>query len=227
MKLYHPDLVQDEDEQRKRNEICQEINAEYDALMKKMTPLIIKKDDPTLKVNTMYEKIVNGSATAKNAYDDIMINISKPNIEYKYYYSNKETAWWEEDIVRVIDETNSLFWKTCYEKGIVGEEFSNLYELCNRNAEKIKRTVMFLSTGAIPENIIHENLLSHYMIPFFNDDIFVEDLPDYNSFLLLSKENTRPETFLAWINFYQQQRDDFLNRYNDIVVKKIPQSRAK
>ena len=65
------------------------------------------------------------------------------------------------------------------------------------------------------------------MIPFFNDDIFVEDLPDYNSFLLLSKENTRPETFLAWINFYQQQRDDFLNRYNDIVVKKIPQSRAK
>ena len=50
MKLYHPDLVQDEDEQRKRNEICQEINAEYDALMKKMTPLIIKKDDPTLKL---------------------------------------------------------------------------------------------------------------------------------------------------------------------------------
>ena len=110
-------------------------------------------------------------------------------------------------------------------KGITGEEFAKLYELCGEDAEKMKRTIMFLSTGAISEKDIHTNLQSTNPIPFFNDDIVVDNLPDYSSFLILSKVTTKKKTFEAWREFCQKQRDDFMNRFSDSFISKLPSGR--
>lgn len=231
MKKYHPDLAVDKNEIDERNRICAEINAEYDMLVKAMPKLeaimeffnIFSQEEKD-KTN-IFDQIVNGSIAAKKACEDVAINIQKPNIEYKYYDSCEGINWWEEKKLKEIDATIKLFWRTCYDKQIVGDEFAKLYELCQGNAEKIKRTIMFLSTGAIPERDIHFNLKSDNSIPFFNDNIIVDNLPDYNSFLLLSRESTKKETYAAWIEFCQKQSDDFLNRYYEFVVPKITNER--
>ena len=80
---------------------------------------------------------------------------------------------------------------------------------------------MFLLTGAISEKDIHTNLTSDNAIPFFDKNISVENLPDYNSFLLLSKENTKKETIDAWIEFCKKQRDNFNENFYRSVIKKI------
>ena len=86
---------------------------------------------------------------------------------------------------------------------------------------------MFLSTGAISERDIHTNLTSNSSIPFFNDNIIVENLPDYNSFLLLSSEYTKKDTIEAWIEFCKRQRDNFSERFYDIVIQKISSGKQK
>ena len=67
--------------------------------------------------------------TAKKACEDVAINIQKPNIEYKYYDSCEGINWWEEKKLKEIDATIKLFWRTCYDKQIVGDEFAKLYDL--------------------------------------------------------------------------------------------------
>lgn len=222
MKMYHPDLSTDKNEIKYRTEICAEINSEYDTVVKIMPFVkVASTENRSTRNNTIYDKVINYSVAAEKAVEEITINIKKPNIDYKFYYVTEGVMWQEKEILAEIDATIDLFWENCYIKQIVGDEFAKLYELCQRNAEKMKRTIMFLSTGAISETDIHDNLQSDKAIPFFNDTIAVDNLPDYNSFFLLSRENTKDETCSAWIEFCQKQRDDFLERYNELVVKKI------
>lgn len=222
MKKYHPDLSTDENEIKYRTKICAEINSEYDTFVKIM-PLAryASTESENTKNNTIYNEIINNSIAAKKAVDDIIINIQKPNIDYKFYYVTEGVIWQEENILAEINATISIFWENCYNKQIVGDEFAKLYELCQENAEKMKRTIMFLSTGAISDKDIHANLQSEKSIPFLNDAITVDNLPDYSSFLLLSRDNTKKEIHSAWIEFCQKQRDDFLERYSEFVVEKI------
>ena len=227
MKKYHPDLVQDEREKMRRNDICAEINAEYDMLVKQLSySMVFKKTFEKENSYNKYNEIINGSILAKKACEDIIVKLQKPDIEYRYYHFIEGVDWSEDEVLKEIDATVLLFWRTCYDKRIIGDEFAKLYELCSFNAEKMKRTIMFLSTGAISENSIHNNLQSSNAIPFFNDNIVVNNLPDYDSFLLLNKNNTKRETFEAWISFCQKQRDDFLTRYNDMIVKRISSSKV-
>lgn len=224
MKENHPDLVNDEEEKKRRHIISAEINNEYDILSKKLP-----KDEVTSSFvqNTVYDYIINGNKKAWMACEDIARKIHVPNIEYKYYEAREGVEWWESEFLGEIDATIRLFWEMCYAKKIVGEEFVKLYELCGHNAEKIKRVIMFLSTGVIAETDIHANLTSENAVPFFNDAITVENLPGYDSFFLLSKENTKRDTISAWIEFCQRQRDDFLERYYACVVPKITSEKQK
>ncbi len=86
---------------------------------------------------------------------------------------------------------------------------------------------MFLSTGAIAEKDIHTNLTSKNPIPFFDDNIIVENLPDYNSLLLLSKDAIKQDTYEAWIEFCQRQREIFYEKFYENVIQKISSGKQK
>lgn len=221
MKKYHPDLSSDEDEIEFRNNICAEINAEYDIAVR---ILPATKDPKDILIN---KEIIDGNESFKETYKNIVFDIEKPNIDYKYYYYIDGVNWSEEEMLKEVSAMVKLFWEVCRTKQIAGDEFTKLYELCQYNVEKMKRTIMFLSTGAIPDKDIHTNLQSNNAIPFLNDNIIVDNLPDYDSFLILSRENTKKETYAAWIEFCQKQRDDFLNRYYEYVVPKITDGKTK
>lgn len=214
---YHPDLTNDEEEKTRRHDIFCEINNEY-SMLSKILPKVSKSANFE---EGIYSHIVNGSMRASEACAKIDSDIYKPNIDFKYYNSLEGVRWWEEEILKEIDATVKSFWDVCYCKKIIGDEFAKLFELCGYNAEKIKRVVMFLSTGIIAEKDMHTNLTSDNAISFLSDEVSMEGLPDYDSFLLLSKDNTKQETFLAWVEFCQKQRDCFYDKYYEIVVPKV------
>jgi len=218
IKQHHPDLTKDESELEERNKICAEINGEYE-LMARMFPAASTKNPES---DSLYEKLINGSDDARQAVHEILDRISKLALDYNFYHVHENAPWWEEQTLAEINNTISLFWQICLLKNITGNEFARLFELCDSNVEKMRRVIMLLSTGAISEKDIHTNLTSSNSIPFFNDNITIENLPNYNSFLLLSKETTKQETYEAWIEFCQNQRDNFYERYYDTVVPKIP-----
>lgn len=243
MKKYHPDLASSHDEIEFKTRICTEINSEYDILVRiiQKSEIMHNKKESNIENNILslsgdvdysrrdyvdwHKELVNNSIAAEEAYNNIIVNLQKPNIQYKYYNVNEGVRWDEELILNEIDATISLFIVNCCMKKIIGDEFAKLYELCEKNAEKMKRTIMFLSTGAISENDIHINLQSDKSIPFFNDSIIVDNLPDYSSFLILSRETTKGETYDAWREFCQKQRDDFINRFSESFISKISDGR--
>lgn len=224
IKKYHPDLAKDKLEFEQRNEICAEINNEYELLFKRF-PKSNKAEESAY--HSIYEDIINGSEEAKNACNEIADKISDLTIDYNFYHIIDGAKWWEDQILIEIDNTIRIFWDTCFTKKIIGNEFAKLFELCNFNVEKMRRTIMFLSTGAISEKDIHTNLTSNSPIPFFDDNIIVENLPDYNSFLLLKKDITDENTIEAWIEFCQKQRDNFSEKFYDTVIQKIPSGKQK
>lgn len=219
IKMHHPDLAKNEEEFKLKNEICSEINAEYEQILN-----ILPKDDFEVqsKYKTIEDYITNGNDVAKKAYKKVSNEIYEPDINYSFYNSISRESWWKEHILIEKYDTIDLFWNICLAKNITGMEFAKLFELCNFNAEKMKRTILFVSTGAISDKDIHNNLTSEYAISFIDDDIVVEGLPNYNSFLILSKENMKKQTVEAWIEFCQKQRDNFLEKYYEFVIEKIP-----
>ncbi len=221
VRKYHPDLAKNEPEFEERNRICTEINSEYELLSKRF-PKSEKPSEKSKESYGIYENIINGNEEAQNAYDKIADEIYRLTIDCNFYHAFENAPWWEDQILAEINSTIGLFWKLCLAKKIIGSEFARLFELCGSNVEKMRRTIMFLSTGAISEKDIHTNLTSNNSIPFFDDSIIVGKLPDYNSLLLLSKDTTKEETVDAWIEFCQRQRDNFYERYYDTVVPKIP-----
>lgn len=223
IKKYHPDLAKDELEFKKYNEICAEINNEYEEIVKMFPKSKSTKENIP---NTLYDYIINNSEEAKEVYEKIEDEISKLTIDYKYY-DVVNSKWWEEEVLSELDGSIALFWNVCVSKNIVGNKFSKLFELSDFNVEKMRRTIMFLSTGVISEQDIHANLNANNSIPFLDNNIIIEKLPNYNSFLLLSKENTKNETKEAWVEFCQRQRDNFYEKFNDIIVPKIQTGKQK
>lgn len=224
IKKYHPDLAKDDLEREKCNEICKEINKEYELLCKSLP-----KSNKTQKssYSGIRDYIANGNEEAQNACDEISDIISELPIDCNFYHTLDNAPWWEEQVSMEIDSTIDIFWNICLSKKIIGSEFVRLFELCDLNVEKMRRTVMFLSTGAISEKDIHTNLTSDNAIPFFDNNIAAEKLPDYNTFLLLGSEATKRETLEAWIEFCQKQRDNFNEKFYEIVVPKISSGTKK
>lgn len=222
---YHPNFAKDKDEFERLNTICSEIISEYKLLLKTFPKN--KSTNENTRPKLLYDYIINGNEEALSACSKIVYHIFNLNIDYNFYDTTPGVQWKEEKLLSERNDTIELFWDICLEKNIIGDEFAKLFELCDCNAEKMKRTIMFLSTGAISENDIHINLTSTSPIPFFDDNITVENLPDYNSFLLLSKEITKKGTKKAWIEFCQKQRDSFYKNYYDLIIPKIPSGKQK
>lgn len=224
IKLHHPDLAKNEEEYKQKNEICAEINSEYECLLYLLPESNI---EIKTKYKTIKDYIVNGNSDAEKAYEKILSEIFELNIDYNFYKYISGEGWWKEHILAEKYETIDLFWNICLAKNIVGKEFAKLFKLCNFNTEKMKRVIMFLSTGSISDKDIHNNLTADNAISFFDDSIIIEGLPSYDSFLILSKESTKKETTEAWIEFCQIQRDNFLEKYYEFVVDKIPTRKQK
>lgn len=218
IKQYHPDLARNECEIKERSEICKEINSEYELLCKRLPK---SEETHREESNGIQEQVAAGNIDARNACLEVADRISKLPIDYKFYHTLDGAKWWEDQVSMEIDSTAEIFWDICLSKKIIGSEFAKLFELCDSNVEKMRRTVMFLSTGAISEKDIHTNLTSDNAIPFFDKNIVSEKLPDYNSFLLLGSEVTRKETLEAWTEFCQRQRDVFSEKFYDIVVPRL------
>lgn len=216
MKKYHPDLTQSEEEKLENTRICAEINSEYEMFAKLLPKEAIYNND-----NNVFSQIICNDAKAGEACEQIMKTIVKPRIDYDYYQSFNGVLWWEEAVLNEIDQYITAFWSVCYAKNIVGEKFAKLYELCGFNTEKMRRVVMFLATGAIPDSVIHTNLTSSNATPFFDDTMGENSLPSYEFFLLLCKDYVKEETITSWISFCQMQRDVFLDRYNENVIGKL------
>ncbi len=191
IKQYHPDLAKDEYEFEQLNNICAEINSEYELLCKGFP-----KNERQMKHSYygIYEYIINGNEEAEIACTEIVDKIYKLTIDYNFYHIFDGAKWWEEQISIEIASTIELFWSFCFKKKIIGNEFAKLFALCDSDVEKMRRSIMFLSTGAISERDIHTNLTSNSSIPFFNDNIIVENLTDYKSFLILIIEYTKKDT---------------------------------
>lgn len=224
IKKYHPDLAKDQPEIERLNKICSEINNEYELLCSRLPKNKVTQGSVYHRV---HDYVIDGNEEAKSACDEIADRISKLPIDYNFYHVHDGAQWWEDQVANEMDTTVEIFWSNCFAKKITGSEFARLFELCDSNVEKMRRAIMFLSTGAISERDIHTNLTSNSAIPFFDDSITVESLPGYNSFLLLSKETTKRETMDAWIEFCQRQRDSFSEKFYDIVVPKISSGKQK
>lgn len=223
IRKYHPDLAKDKFEFEQLNEKCAEINAEYEQILK-IFPKCREVEENTNR--GIYGYIINGSEKARSACNIIKEKIYQLTIDYNFY--NKINAkWWEDYILSEINSNIKTFWDVCIVKKIIGDEFAKLFELCNFNVEKMRRTIMFLSTGAISDKDIHTNLTSEYSIPFFDDNITVENLPTYSSFLVLNRADTKKDTIEAWIEFCQKQRDNFLERFSETVIPKISSGKQK
>ena len=89
------------------------------------------------------------------------------------------------------------------------DDVEKLYELCDCNAEKFKRVVLFLGNGNLEFFDFRSNLYSEESIPFFDDDIVVDGFPDYNSSLVLISEVSSSETYSSWNRFCNEQSDCF------------------
>lgn len=217
IKKYHPDLLTNQDEFEKNNQLCSEINNEYDSIMKTFF-----KGNTLPKDYSKYNDVVDENKEAKSILDEIVNKLNSLNLDYNFYNSNVGVRWWEEEIEIEKNNAIKLFIHQCYAKNIIGEKFIKLYKLCGCNAEKMRRVVLFLSTGALSDKDIHDNLEMDKPVEFFSDYLFVENLPDYDSFLVLSNENTKKETINAWIRLCQIQRDNFNDKFLDTNVKKLP-----
>lgn len=223
IKKYHPDLAKDRSEFEQFHNICVEINSEYELALKRFPKNQREKGNTDYSI---FQYIINGNEKAKSACDKIADKISTLNIDCDFYHP-VYAKWWEDYIFTEINSTIEIFWRVCCAKKIIGNEFAKLFELCDFNVEKMRRTVMFLSTGAISEQDIHTNLTLSNPIPFFDDSIIVENLPGYNTFLLLNKEDTKKDTIEAWIEFCQRQRDAFVEKFNDVAIQKLSSGRQK
>ncbi len=224
LRKYHPDLATGKSEFEQLNKTCAEINDEYNIIIKRFPENKVEEERKNVNI---YNYVINSDDEARNACDVIADNIAKLQIDYNFYYTFGRAKWWEDQVLLEISNSIRFFWNICVEKKIVGKVFARLFELCDFNVEKMRRTIMFLSTCAIAEKDIHTNLTASNSIPFFDDYITVENLPDYNSFLLLSKEITKKETIEAWIEFCQRQRDNFYEKFYDIVIPKFSSERQK
>lgn len=220
MKKYHPDLVTDERTKKEYNEICSQINDEYEKLKNRLPK---QQKFSQTGYESIQEKIINNSSKAREAVRKILSIGFNRNLNYDYYQTQyKGIQWWEEEISILHSNFVNYFWEFCYLKNIIGDEFAKLFELCDFNVEKMQRNILFLSTGAISEKDIHINLNSDNAIPFFDDKILSDDLPSYDSFLLLSKNHLKEETLDSWIEFCQRQRDTFYEKFDEINMGKLP-----
>ena len=70
--MYHPDLAPNENEFEFRNNICAQINSEYDTLIKTTPTLNCMIDANTNNENTIYNQIVNRSEAAKKLVEDVV-----------------------------------------------------------------------------------------------------------------------------------------------------------
>ena len=92
------------------------------------------------------------------------------------------------------------------------DDIEFIYNSCGKNAEKFKRVIWFLLDSGVSVWDLRLNLCSDNPIPFFDDSIIEDGLPDYDSSLVLNDEVTSRETRNAWHSFVAKQSVSFNKR---------------
>lgn len=83
-----------------------------------------------------------------------------------------------------------------------------IYKLCNCNPEKVRRSLLVILFGEISLTDAIENLNAEMPIPFIDDEISFEGIPDYNVFYL-------PNNAELWIEYIQKQKEKFYEKFTN------------
>lgn len=226
MKDNHPD-TKPEDERDAYSKICQDITDQYTSLY----IILPSADDLGLD-----KKVKYGWGEAYRVFRDIRQGLDKLPIYRKYYKKNfyesypdddpgvvqKGVSEYEDGILDANEWYISKLETICFNKLHLSlDEVNTLYELCGRNAEKFKRVIAFFSTLAIASYDIHANLAGDNPVPFFDDEIPLEGIPDYSSSLVFNsidnpnlwKKYMDDYTWRSFATFCGLQRDSFERRH--------------
>ena len=106
------------------------------------------------------------------------------------------------------------------------DDVEKIYELCDWNAEKFKRVILFLREGNLEPFDFRINLYSDDTIPFFDDEIVEEELPDYNSSMIIISEVSTRDSIRAWHRFCDRQSESF-DKKHYAKLKEIPKVAVK
>lgn len=100
----------------------------------------------------------------------------------------------------------------CDSLGIRGSKLYMLYnDCCGRNMAKFHRTLKLLRLGVFDNNEIHSNLGLTYAIPFIDDSIKVEGVPEYSS------DEDFGVTHPKWNEYCDKNKAAFIKNLNDAL----------
>ena len=199
--------------------ICMEIENEFKNRFKQLRSMgmTVSYDMPKERGFLLMENI-----KASNKRLEFMENISSELIKlpiYKKYYEN-DFADSNSDIVNdgfIIasgkDLISDIFYSCFSELCLDLDDVTKIYELCDCNVEKFKRVILFLREGYLEPFDFRTNLYSDDTIPFFDDEISEEDIPDYNSSLVIVREISTSESIRGWNRFCNKQSECFDEKY--------------
>ena len=106
------------------------------------------------------------------------------------------------------------------------DDVEKIYELCDYNAEKFKRVILFLRDGNLESFDFRINLYSDDTIPFFDDDIIEDEIPNYDSSMVIISEVSTSNSIRAWHRFCDRQSESF-DKKHYAKLKEIPKVAVK
>lgn len=83
-----------------------------------------------------------------------------------------------------------------YHFNITGDKIYLLWnDCCERNFDKFDRTLLLLQSGVYTEEEIHRNLQLEYAVPFLDDSLVIDGIPNYGDDF--SKEHRMWDTYVT------------------------------
>lgn len=232
IKQYHP-VLHNEENEITFMEICNEFTDEFEKLKRQFidSKCTIDGYDNEILCRLKKSKIENEQLCF---FREIMDKLLQLPVYRKYFidsslgdYSNDNTTVTNYNtecggfiIESNKDQISSLYTICKVELNLDFEDVQKIYKMCNGNVELFKRVIIFLENGYLNPWDVRDNLNSDNPIPFFDEDIVEEKLPDFNSSLVLINEVTNYDTIRAWLRFCIQQSDSFDRRFFERLSEK-------
>lgn len=213
--------------------VCNEILEEFESLKRHFKEKELYDETDDIEYFRKFKRYNHNKA--KFEFFDMLNNeLEQLPIYRRYFKENSRGDYPDDDVV--ISDTNTQgggfiiqsnsninfhLYNTCTtELNLDMDDILKLYNLCDENAEKFKRVIIFLASGWLQPWDLRENLNSDNPIPIFDDSIIECDIPGYDSSLVLINEVTNHETISAWFRFCFKQCESFDKRFNEKLFEK-------
>ena len=225
IKEYHP-VFHSENKSINYMEICYDIENEFKIIFKQL------KDNcmfSACEISKAYGYVLMENIKANERKNNFINSVSCELFKlpvYKKYFDND----CNDDNCDVIkdgfivssgrDLVNEVFYSCFVELCLDIDDVVKIYELSDCNAEKFKRVILFLREGNLEFFDFRSNLYSDDSIPFFDDDIVGENIPDYNSSLIIISEISTCESVRGWYRFCNRQSECFDEKFHSKLLEK-------